>query len=108
VNNVFFDFDKYDLKSESYPELNRLAEILKKNPSARVEIGGHTDMIGTDEYNMTLSQKRAQAVVQYLVSAGCKKATLIAKGYGKTRPVAPGDSEEDHARNRRVEFRFVQ
>jgi len=108
INNIFFDFDRYELKSESYPELNRLAKVLKQNPGMKVEIAGHTDDVGTEEYNLTLSRNRAQAVVDYLVSAGCERANLLPTGYGESRPVASNQTEEGRALNRRVEFRFVE
>jgi len=107
LNNIFFDFDKATLKTESYPELNRLADILKKNPDVKAEIGGHTDNKGTHQYNMDLSKKRTQAVVDYLVAQGCNAQTLSAKGYAETVPVATNDTEEGRAQNRRVEFKFV-
>jgi len=108
INNVFFGFDSADLKPESYPELNRLADFLQRNPGKRVEIAGHTDDVGTDAYNQNLSERRAHAVVEYLVSKGISKAMLIAKGYGKRVPVDTTGTEEGRAKNRRVEFRFVK
>jgi outer membrane protein OmpA-like peptidoglycan-associated protein len=108
INNIFFEFDKYDLLPESYPELNRLANILKDLPDTRVEIAGHTDSIDSDSYNMELSRKRAGAVVDYLVSVGCSQSQLLAKGYGESRPIATNDTEEGRAQNRRVEFSFIK
>ena len=108
LNNIFFDFDQAILKSESYPELDRLASILKKNPDAKAEIGGHTDNKGTHQYNLNLSKKRTQAVVDYLVSQGCNGSNLTAKGYAETVPIASNDTEEGRAQNRRVEFKFVK
>ncbi|HET9137401.1 MAG TPA: OmpA family protein, partial [Candidatus Kapabacteria bacterium] len=108
LNNIFFDFDKATLKPESYPELNRLVDILKKNPDVKTEVGGHTDNKGTHQYNLDLSKKRTQAVVDYLVSQGCNAATLTAKGYAETVPIAPNDTDEGRAQNRRVEIKFVK
>ncbi|MEI8135180.1 MAG: OmpA family protein [bacterium] len=108
LNNIFFEYDKAELKTESYAELKRLAEILKKNPDARTEIGGHTDDKGSDAYNLELSKKRTQSVVAYLVSIGCNKDMLAAKGYGKALPVASNDTDEGRALNRRVEFKFIR
>ncbi len=109
LNNVFFDFDSYVLKEESYPELNRTIKILKEHPDMRILVSGHTDNIGTPEYNMILSQKRAQAVVDYLVKGGIDPLRLEAKGYGETRPVVSNDDEKDgRALNRRVEMKILQ
>ncbi|MFZ5553269.1 MAG: OmpA family protein [Bacteroidota bacterium] len=108
LNNIFFDFDKSTLRNESFSELDRLAEFLKKNPVYKIEISGHTDNKGTDEYNQSLSANRAKAVYNYLISKGIDKARLTAKGYGKTKPVAANDTEEGRQTNRRVEFMFIE
>ncbi len=108
LNNIFFDFDQATLKPESYPELGRLATILKKNPDAKAEIGGHTDNKGSHQYNLNLSKKRTQAVVDYLVAQGCNSSNLTAKGYAETEPVASNDTDDGRAQNRRVEFRFLK
>ena len=78
--------------------------VMKENPQIKVEIQGHTDDIGTAEYNQMLSEKRAQSVMAYLVENGIDPARLTAKGYGEERPRFPNDSEENRARNRRVEM----
>ncbi len=108
INNIFFDFDQYTLRPESYPELKRLADLLKSNPATKVVIAGHTDDVGSDSYNMKLSLKRAKAVVDYLVSIGCEKEGLVPKGYGKLKPVTTNQTDEGRAQNRRVEFMFVK
>ena len=108
INNLFFDFDKYELKSESRPELDRLAAILEKEPQAQVEIDGYTDNVGTEAYNIELSRRRAEQVYQYLIGRGLDKARLTAKGFGTSSPVAGNDTEEGRARNRRVEVWFVK
>ncbi len=109
MNNIFFDFDKYDLKEESFPELNRTVELLEKNPGIKVLIAGHTDNVGTDEYNQILSEKRAKSVVDYLVEKGIDASRLESKGFGKTMPVASNDDEEEgRALNRRVEFSILE
>jgi outer membrane protein OmpA-like peptidoglycan-associated protein len=107
LNNVFFDFDKSDLKPESFVELDKLAELLKKNATVKIEIGGHTDNKGDTKYNQTLSQKRAESVVNYLIQKGIDKTRLSAKGYGETQPVAPNDTEENKAKNRRTEVKVL-
>lgn len=106
INNIFFDTDKFDLKPESYAELNRLAEIIKGNGSFRYNIEGHTDNIGNAGYNISLSQNRADAVMQYLVSQGCAQNQLSATGYGQQQPVDDNSTEQGRAANRRVEIRI--
>ncbi|MDH7515027.1 MAG: OmpA family protein [Bacteroidota bacterium] len=108
LNNIFFDFAKWDLKPESYQELDRLVRFLESNPDIRIEICGHTDDVGSDEFNMELSKKRAESVVAYLRSKKIPATRLIAKGFGETRPEVPNDSEENRARNRRVEFKIAE
>ncbi len=107
-NNVFFETAKYDLKPESFPELNRLAEFIKQHPDIKVEIAGHTDNVGSVEYNLELSQKRANAVKEYLISKGVNPAQLIAKGYGESKPVATNATPEGRQQNRRVEFKILK
>ncbi|MBN2541875.1 OmpA family protein [bacterium] len=108
LNNIFFDFDSSVLKQESYPELNRLADILKENPLRKVEISGHTDNYGSDEYNLDLSDRRAASVVAYLVSVGIEPNRLISKGYGEAVPIDTNETDEGRANNRRVEFKFIE
>lgn len=108
IKNIFFDFDKYSLRPESYPELNRLAKILQEHPDRKVEISGHTCSIGTEAYNLDLSNRRAQSVVNYLISAGCHGASLVFRGYGESKPIASNETEEGRVQNRRVEFRFLK
>jgi outer membrane protein OmpA-like peptidoglycan-associated protein len=107
LNNVFFDFDKNELKQESFVELDKLADLLKKNPTVKIEISGHTDNKGDKKYNLALSQKRAESVVNYLVQKGIAAARLVAKGYGDTMPIAPNDTEENKAKNRRTEVKVL-
>jgi outer membrane protein OmpA-like peptidoglycan-associated protein len=105
LRNIYYDFDKATLKPESFNELNKLLKLLQEKPSMKVEIGGHTDFKGSNEYNKTLSQKRAQAVVNWLVSKGIAKSRLTAKGYGEEVPLATNDDEEEGRElNRRTEF----
>ncbi len=108
LRNIFFEFDKAELKPESYPELDRVVALLQQYPNLKVEIAGHTDNVGSEEYNLRLSQKRAEAVVRYLVSKGIDPSRLIAKGYGESQPIASNDTEEGRALNRRVEFRIIE
>ncbi len=107
LNNIFFDFNSAKLRPESYPELNRFARFLKQHPDLLVEISGHTDNIGSAEYNMKLSKRRAEAVKQYLVSQGCNPKQLVVKGYGYTKPVSSNKTEQGRQQNRRVEFKVI-
>jgi outer membrane protein OmpA-like peptidoglycan-associated protein len=107
LNNIFFEFGKASLKSESFPELDRVVKLLVANPTIVLEIAGHTDNVGSDESNQKLSSDRAKAVLDYLLSKGVKKGVLSSVGYGKTMPVATNDMEEDRQLNRRVEFKIL-
>jgi outer membrane protein OmpA-like peptidoglycan-associated protein len=108
LRNIYFDFDRATFKQESYNELNKLERMMAQNPTMQVEIAGHTDYVGTASYNMTLSQRRAEAVKDFLTKKGIDSRRIVAKGYGKTRPIASNDDEEDGRElNRRVEFRVI-
>lgn len=101
---IQFERAKADIARESNQTLTRLAQIARDCPLLKIEIEGHTDAEGTPERNQRLSDRRAQAVVDYLVRAGVEAGKLVAVGYGETRPVAPNDTPENRARNRRIEF----
>ena len=107
LNNIFFDFGKATLKEESYFELDRLFKLMSENPKMKIEIGGHTDNVGTAAYNKKLSNERAEAVVNYLVSKGIDKSRLTFAGYGPDQPVSTNETEEGRALNRRVEFKII-
>ncbi|MFH1005238.1 MAG: OmpA family protein [Bacteroidota bacterium] len=107
LKNIFFDFDKATLRSESTAELERLIKFLTDIPSMKIEISGHTDSKGADEYNMKLSQSRAQSVVDYVTQHGIDKNRITAKGYGETRPIAGNDTDEGRQLNRRTEFEIL-
>jgi OmpA-OmpF porin, OOP family len=108
MNNIFFEFGKAELKSESFPELNRIATFFKSNTKIISEISGHTDNLGTDLVNNKLSQERADVVRNYLLTQGVPAERLTAKGYGKTRPKVANDTPENQAINRRVEFEILK
>ncbi|MBN2033159.1 MAG: OmpA family protein [Deltaproteobacteria bacterium] len=101
---VYFDTDKWNIKPAGYPVLEETITALKKNPGLRLEIQGHTDSRGPEAYNQTLSEKRAQAIVDYLVRGGIDAARLRAKGYGELVPAVPNDSAENMSKNRRVQL----
>jgi len=108
LENVFFEYNKYKLKQESFTELNRLAKFINKNENLKIEISGHTDNTGTAEYNKQLSHSRANAVKQYLIKKGCKSSNLVSKGYGETKPITDNDTDIGKAKNRRVEFKVIK
>nr|WP_244155923.1 OmpA family protein [Desulfofustis glycolicus] len=106
ANNILFDFDKAVIKTEFLPELDEWAGYFKTNPAARAQITGHADSTGPETYNQGLSERRAQAVVDYLVKKGIDPARLTSVGYGETMPVAPNDNRENRQKNRRVELNY--
>lgn len=108
LRNVFFALNSSDLMTESAVELDLLVRLLTQNNALNIEIGGHTDSSGTVEYNLTLSQMRAERVRGYLIDAGIESARLKAKGFGMSEPMAPNDTEAGRALNRRTEIRILQ
>lgn len=108
LKNIYFDFDKTTLKKESFVELNKVVTFLKENSTVEIEIAGHTDNKGSDEYNETLSQGRSQAVVDYIISQGIESSRLTAHGYGESKPIDTNDTPDGQANNRRVEFTVVK
>lgn len=108
LKNIYFDFDKTTLKKESFTELNKVADFLKQNATVEIEIAGHTDSKGSDDYNANLSQGRSQSVVDYLVSQGIESFRLTAHGYGESKPIDTNDTDAGRANNRRVEFTVVK
>jgi len=106
-DDVNFDFNKWDIKPQFTEELNKLAECLKDVPYVEVNLEGHADIIGTDEYNQRLSEKRAGSVKEFLVKRGVQEKRLLPKGFGKKRPVASNKTEEGRAKNRRVEIKPI-
>jgi len=105
LENVNFEFDSAKLTAASTATLDQAVEILKRATDLEVEIAGHTDSQGNDEYNQGLSERRAQAVADYLSAHGAKSAGITVKGYGETMPVADNGTKEGRAANRRVELR---
>lgn len=108
LRNIFFDYNQFTVRSESEAELTRLNELLVENPTIKVEISGHTDDVGGDDYNQKLSQDRAKAVVDYLVSKGIPSERLIFAGYGESKPLARNDTPEGRQENRRTEFKIIE
>ena len=104
LRNIFFDSNKFDLKPESNSELEKLVEILSKNPTMKVEISGHTDNVGNKAANKTLSENRSKSVVAFLISKGISSDRLSSKGYGDEKPIDTNDTEQGRANNRRTEM----
>jgi len=107
LENIFFEFDKAELLPKSKTELNKLVDILTDYPFLNIEIAGHTDNVGNDEYNKSLSEQRAKSVVDYLISEDVNEIRLSYKGYGSEKPITSNATEEGMAKNRRVEFVII-
>lgn len=111
LNNILFDFDKHNIKPQAAFELDKLVEVMKKNPDMHINVEGHTDNRGSSAYNQGLSDRRAKSTVQYVISKGIDKARISGKGFGKSRPAVDCGSnctEEQHHANRRSEFIIVK
>ena len=107
LKNVFFDVNKAELKPESMIELDKVVQLLKENPTIKIEIDGHTDNVGKPADNLTLSNNRAKAVINYFLYKGVAADRLSSKGFGETKPVADNTSEQGRAKNRRTELKVV-
>jgi OmpA-OmpF porin, OOP family len=108
LNNVFFDFDKFNLRPESFVELDRVVKFLNDYPTIEIEMSAHTDAKGSDVYNMTLSDNRSKSVKEYILSKGIPEGRIISKGYGETKPEATNETEDGRQSNRRVEFKILK
>ncbi len=108
LNNIFFTFNKATLKPESFPELGRIVDLMKKEKTMTVEISGHTDSSGPDDYNMWLSEWRANAVAKYLTQKGVEKDRIAITFFGETKPAVSNDTKVGRDKNRRVEFKIIK
>ncbi|MBJ6117550.1 OmpA family protein [Pontibacter sp. BT310] len=109
LENIFYDFDKADIRPDATLELDKLVEILQDNPNISIELSSHTDVRGSDIYNLDLSQRRAESAVEYIISKGISRNRITAKGYGETRLVVKNaKTDAEHQRNRRTEFKVVR
>ncbi len=112
LENIYYDYDRWDIRPDAMPTLNRLAEVLRSNPTVRIQLGSHTDCRGNDGYNLTLSQQRAQSAVNYLIAQGIDPVRLSAIGYGETQPIAlcacARCTETEHQANRRTTFKIQE
>jgi outer membrane protein OmpA-like peptidoglycan-associated protein len=108
LRNIYFDFDRATFKQESYNELNKLERMMQQNSNLKVEISGHTDAVGSKTYNKQLSQRRAEAVKDFLTKKGIDSRRITAVGYGETKPLVSNDDEQEGREiNRRVEFKVI-
>lgn len=108
LKNIYFEFDKDELMPRSFVELNKLLKILRDHPRMVIEISGHTDGLGNDNYNLDLSRRRANSVMQFLLENKIPSARLRSRGEGEAKPVATNATDEGRAQNRRVEFLVVK
>jgi len=108
TNNILFDFAKSLLRNESYAELDKIVRMMRANPNMKLELSAHTDEIGNAKRNQDLSDDRAFAAKQYLISKNIEADRIIAKGFGKTKPIATNKTEEGRQKNRRVEFKILE
>lgn len=113
LENIYYDYNKWNIRPDAAIELDKLVKILLDNPKIKIELSSHTDARGSDKYNQTLSQKRAQSAVDYIVSKGISKDRITAKGYGETKPLNKCTNgvkctEDEHQWNRRTEFKVTE
>jgi peptidoglycan-associated lipoprotein len=114
MENIYYDFNKYDIRPDAALELDKLVQILTDNPEIKIELSSHTDSVDTEEYNLWLSQKRAEAAVTYIVKHGIAPDRVIAKGYGESKPIARNtnpdgsDNPAGRQKNRRTEFKILE
>jgi len=111
LKNIYYDYDQWNIRRDAQPTLNELAKTLLENPKIRIQMASHTDCRGKANYNQTLSQRRAQSAVDYIISKGVKSERLQAKGFGKSSPevdcLCSRCSEIDHQANRRTTFSVI-
>jgi peptidoglycan-associated lipoprotein len=113
LENIYYDFAKWDIRASAAQELDKLVDILVDNPEINIELSSHTDSVDTEAYNIRLSQRRAESAVNYIIQAGISPTRIIAKGYGETQPIARNtnpdgtDNPEGRQKNRRTEFKVT-
>jgi outer membrane protein OmpA-like peptidoglycan-associated protein len=112
IENIYYDYDKADIRPDAAKELDKIVTLMRDNPGMTVELGSHTDARGNNQYNLNLSQRRAESAVAYIVEHGVDKSRIVAKGYGETTPVNKCRdgitcTDDEHQRNRRTELRIT-
>jgi outer membrane protein OmpA-like peptidoglycan-associated protein len=108
LKNVFFETGSAELKPESISELNRLKSLLTENPDLKIQVNGHTDNVGSEKDNLSLSEARAKAVHDFLLENGIEPGRLRFRGFGETSPIASNETEEGRRQNRRTEFMVIE
>jgi peptidoglycan-associated lipoprotein len=114
LNNIYFELNQSEIRSDAAVELSKLVELLEDNPEIKIELSSHTDSIASHDYNLSLSQRRAESTVNYLIKKGIASSRLVAKGYGETKPIARNtnrdgtDNPDGRQRNRRTEFKILE
>ncbi|MFQ3576819.1 MAG: OmpA family protein [Cytophagales bacterium] len=109
LENIYYDYNKTDIRVDASVELDKVVKMMRDNPGIRIELGSHTDSRGDHDFNMKLSQGRAESAVKYIISKGIESSRLVAKGYGETTPIVPDEkTEEDYQKNRRTEFKVIE
>lgn len=114
LENIYYNFNKYDIRPDAALEVDKLVQLLVDNPEIKIELSSHTDSVDTEEYNTWLSQKRAESAVDYLVKQGIAPDRLVAKGYGESKPIARNtnpdgsDNTKGRDKNRRTEFKILE
>jgi peptidoglycan-associated lipoprotein len=113
MDNIYYDYNKWEIRSDAAVEIDKLVKILKENPEIKIELSSHTDSRGADAYNKKLSQKRAESAVAYIVSKGIDQNRIVAKGYGESQPLNKCTNgvkctEEEYQFNRRTEFKVIK
>ena len=109
LDNIYYDFDRAEIRPDAARELDKLVSILKDNPQIVIELSSHTDSRGEVTYNIDLSQRRAESAVNYIISKGISDRRITARGYGENRPIVPdATTEEEHQVNRRTEFKVTE
>ncbi len=104
LKNVFFETGSADLRDVSFTELDKLYQLLVETPALRIQVNGHTDDVGEDGSNQSLSENRAKSVYQYLINKGIDASRILFKGYGESQPISDNESDSGRAQNRRTEF----
>ena len=114
LKNIYFEYDKADIRSDAAKELDKLVDLLNDNSEIKIELGSHTDSVASEVYNLELSQRRAESTVNYLIRKGLATERLVAKGYGESKPIARNtnpdgtDNPDGRQRNRRTEFKILE
>jgi peptidoglycan-associated lipoprotein len=114
VENIYYNFNKWDIRDDAAKELDKLVQLLIDNPEIKIELGSHTDSIDDNSYNLQLSQRRAESAVRYIVQHGIAPDRIVAKGYGEERPIARNtnadgtDNPVGRQKNRRTEFKILE